>query len=196
MDKKNLVWNTDLIETMEFGNLIGQAAQGPYSNDTCNESRGTRERESRRFTERNNKQLMKHVLTIGSQTRGGSTSCVEKPIGDRSTVGRSDEPCVISETCVLKCCKTLKMQRAGCGHSRQRKRRANLQPEPESSSSGDLRILRSIQSAVQRTQEGGNQENSRFECVEPRVVRSFSQDRQGHSRDHVLKYCERTLYKT
>ena len=45
--QENLVWNTDLIETKEFENLIGQAAQNPYSDKTRNESRGTRE--SRRF---------------------------------------------------------------------------------------------------------------------------------------------------
>ena len=93
--QENLVWNTDLIKTVEFENLIGQAAQNPYSDGMCNESRGTRE--SRRFPERNNEQLMKHILTIGSQTREGSTGCVEGPRGDRSTVGRSDEPCVASE---------------------------------------------------------------------------------------------------
>ena len=46
------------------------------------------------------------------------------------------------------------MQRAGCSHSRQRRRRANLQPEPEASSSGDMTLLRPIQSAVQRMQRG------------------------------------------
>ena len=77
---------------MEFENLIGQAAQGPCSDKTRNESRGARE---------SRVQWMKHVLTIGSQTRGGSTGCVGEPRGDRSTLGQSDEPCVISETCVL-----------------------------------------------------------------------------------------------
>ena len=65
------------------------------------------------FTERDDVQWMKHVLTIGSQTRGGSTGCVGEPRGDRSTLGRSDEPCVISETCVLSVAGTLKTQRAG-----------------------------------------------------------------------------------
>ena len=78
--QENLVWNTDLIETMEFENLIGQAVQNPYSDETRNESRGTRE--SRRFHERNNEQLMKHVLTIGSQARGGSTGCA----GEREVI--------------------------------------------------------------------------------------------------------------
>ena len=75
-----MVWNTDLIKTMEFENFIGQAAQNPYSDGMRNESRGTRE--SRRFPERNNEQLMKHVLTIASQTRGGSTGCV----GEREVI--------------------------------------------------------------------------------------------------------------
>ena len=90
--QENLVWNTDLIKTMEFENLIGQAAQSPCSDEMRNESRGVREARVK---------WMKHVLTIESQTREGSTSCVGVPRGDRSTVGRSDEPCVISETCVL-----------------------------------------------------------------------------------------------
>ena len=45
--QENLVWNTDLIETKEFENLIGQAAQSPCSDEMRNESRGMRE--SRRF---------------------------------------------------------------------------------------------------------------------------------------------------
>ena len=44
------------------------------------------------FPERDDVQWMKHVLTIGSQTRGGRTGCVGVPRGDRSTLGRSDEP--------------------------------------------------------------------------------------------------------
>ena len=41
--QENLVWITDLIKTMEFENLIGQAAQDPCSDKTRNESRGARE---------------------------------------------------------------------------------------------------------------------------------------------------------
>ena len=36
------------------------------------------------FPELDDEQLMKHVLTIGSQTRGRSTGCVEGPRVDRS----------------------------------------------------------------------------------------------------------------
>ena len=59
---------------MEHENLIGQAAQGPYSDEIPKESPG--------FPERNNEQLMKHFLTIGSLTRGGSTGCV----GERKVI--------------------------------------------------------------------------------------------------------------
>ena len=76
---------------MEQGlqNLIGQAAQDPCSDKTRNESREARE---------SRVQWMKHVLTIGSETRGGSTGCVRDSRGDRSTLGRPDEPRVTIET--------------------------------------------------------------------------------------------------
>ena len=35
-----MVWNTDLIETMDLENLTGQAAQGLYSGEARHESRG------------------------------------------------------------------------------------------------------------------------------------------------------------
>ena len=38
--QENLVWNPDLIETMELENLTGQAAQGLYSGETRHESWG------------------------------------------------------------------------------------------------------------------------------------------------------------
>ena len=38
--QENLVWNTDLIETVELENLIGQAAQGQNSGEARHESRG------------------------------------------------------------------------------------------------------------------------------------------------------------
>ena len=65
---------------MEFENLIGQIALDPCSDGMRDESRGTRE--TWRFPERNNEQLMKHVFTIGSQTREGSTGCV----GERKVI--------------------------------------------------------------------------------------------------------------
>ena len=38
--QENLVWNTDLIETMELENLTGQSEQGLHSGEARHESRG------------------------------------------------------------------------------------------------------------------------------------------------------------
>ena len=52
------MWNTDLIETVEFENLIGQAAQGLHSGEACHESRRAHAHEP----ERDDVQWMKHML--------------------------------------------------------------------------------------------------------------------------------------
>merc|ERR1712122_221575 len=61
VDKQNLVWNTDLIETMELENLIGQVAQGLYSGEARHESRGAHAHED--FPDRNDVDWMKHTLS-------------------------------------------------------------------------------------------------------------------------------------
>ena len=63
MDVKcvELVWNTDLIETMELENLIGQATQDLYSGEARHESRGAHAHED--LTERDDVQWMKHTLS-------------------------------------------------------------------------------------------------------------------------------------
>ena len=57
----NLVWNTDLIETMELENLDGQASQGLYSGEARHKSREAHAHED--FPERGDVQWMKHTLS-------------------------------------------------------------------------------------------------------------------------------------
>ena len=57
---RGLVWNTDLVEALEFDNLIAQAAVTVNSAATREESRGAHARED--FSERDDEKWMKHTL--------------------------------------------------------------------------------------------------------------------------------------
>ena len=58
---RGLVWNTDLMETLELDNLIGQAVVTVAGAVNRSESRGAHARED--FPDRNDKTWMKHTLT-------------------------------------------------------------------------------------------------------------------------------------
>jgi succinate dehydrogenase / fumarate reductase flavoprotein subunit len=57
---RGMIWNTDLMETLELDNLIGQAVVTVVGAGNRTESRGAHARED--FADRNDKTWMKHTL--------------------------------------------------------------------------------------------------------------------------------------